>query len=81
MWGFERADGGRGVGFTGGHWHHNWAHDLQRDAVLAGILWTAGIELPEGGISSASVSEEELNNNLDKKRNMVRVRLPKTLAN
>ena len=81
MWGLDRADGGRGVGFTGGHWHHNWAHDLQRDAVLASILWSAGIELPEGGISSAPVSEEELNSNLDKKRNMVRVRLPKTLAN
>ena len=25
MWGLERADGGRGVGFTGGHYHRNWA--------------------------------------------------------
>ena len=23
----ERADGGRGFGFTGGHWHWNWAND------------------------------------------------------
>ncbi|MEE2780995.1 MAG: family 16 glycoside hydrolase [Planctomycetota bacterium] len=81
MWGLERADGGRGVGFTGGHWHHNWAHDLQRDAVLAGILWAARIELPEGGVASAAVTEEELNSNLDKKPTMVRVRLPKTSAN
>ena len=27
MWGIEREDGGRGVGFTGGHYHRNWALD------------------------------------------------------
>ncbi|MCX8513069.1 MAG: ThuA domain-containing protein, partial [Chthoniobacteraceae bacterium] len=27
MWGVERPDGGRGVGFSGGHNHRNWAVD------------------------------------------------------
>jgi len=79
MWGLERPDGGRGIGFTGGHWHHNWAHDVQRDAVLAGIVWVAGGVVPKEGISSATVSEEELNTNLDPKSTMLRVRLPETL--
>ena len=79
MWGLERPDGGRGIGFTGGHWHHNWAHDEQRDAVLAGIIWVAGGKIPDGGISSASVSEKELNVNLDAKKPMQKIQLPKTL--
>ena len=41
------------------------------------MLWVAGAAVPEGGIESAPVDEEELNQNLDKKRKMVRVKLPK----
>ena len=76
MWAVEREDGGRGVGFTGGHWHRNWAHDLQRQAVLNAILWVAGAEVPPKGLESVPVTEEELNENLDRKRKMVRVKLP-----
>ena len=54
-------------------------HDVQRDAVLAGIVWVAGGVVPKEGISSATVSEEELNTNLDPKSTMLRVRLPETL--
>ncbi|MEK6248886.1 MAG: DUF1080 domain-containing protein [Planctomycetales bacterium] len=76
MWAIERTDGGRGVGFTGGHWHHNWGSDLQRNTVLAAMLWVAGVEVPAEGVASRAVSEEELNVNLDPKQNQVRVRLP-----
>src|SRR5262249_36817890 len=38
-WAFERADGGRGFGFTGGHFHRNWANDNFRKLVLNAILW------------------------------------------
>ena len=65
MWGIERNDGGRGVGFTGGHYHRNWAIDGFRQIVLNGIVWTAGMEVPEGGVKSHPVTEEELNANLD----------------
>ena len=34
MWAAERADGGRGVGFTGGHFHRNWQDDNFRKVVL-----------------------------------------------
>ena len=76
MWGLERPDGGRGVGFTGGHWHHNWVYDLQRNAVLAGMLWAAGATIPEAGVQSAAVSEVELNTNLDPKSKMIKIHVP-----
>src|ERR1700677_850345 len=42
-WALERADGGRGFGYTGGHYHRNWADENVRKLVLNAILWTAGI--------------------------------------
>lgn len=76
MWAVEREDGGRGVGFTGGHWHRNWALDDFRTLVLNGIVWTAGMEVPEDGVKSEPVTEEQLNEHLDEKENMVHVELP-----
>ena len=66
MWATEREDGGRGIGFTGGHWHRNWANDIQRKLVLNGMLWTAGAAVPKGGVES-KVSAEEMSKNLDDK--------------
>jgi hypothetical protein len=65
MWGIERRDGGRGVGFTGGHYHRNWAVDGFRQIVLNAIVWVAGMEVPEDGVKSRSLTEDELNANLD----------------
>lgn len=76
MWAVERPDGGRGIGFTGGHWHRNWAIDEFRRVVLNGIVWVAGVEVPEGGVVSLPVTEEQLNENLDPKDPMVHVDLP-----
>lgn len=76
MWAVERPDGGRGVGFTGGHWHRNWAIEDFRTLVLNGIAWTAGIDVPEAGVKSESITEAQLNENLDEKDEMVHVELP-----
>jgi hypothetical protein len=65
MWGYERPSGGRGVGFTGGHYHHGWALDGFRTVVLNAIVWTTGLEVPEGGVKSIPLTEEDLNANLD----------------
>ncbi len=65
MWGIERADGGRGVGFVGGHYHRNWADDGFRRIVLNTIVWVAGMEVPADGVKSNAVTEDELNANLD----------------
>ena len=76
MWAVQRPDGGRGVGFTGGHWHRNWAIDDFRKAVLNAMVWTAGINVPEGGVKSDPITEEQLNQNLDKKKKMEHIALP-----
>lgn len=76
MWAIERPDGGRGVGFTGGHFHNNWAIDTQRNVVLNAMLWVAKAPIPEGGVKSEPVTEEELNKDLDSKKNMIHVTLP-----
>jgi hypothetical protein len=68
MWAVERADGGRGFGFTGGHFHLNWQNDNQRNLVLNALVWLAKLEVPAGGIQSAPVSDEEAMQNLDEKR-------------
>jgi hypothetical protein len=67
MWGVERADGGRGVGFTGGHYHRNWALDGYRSIVLNAICWTARVTVPKTGVKSLPISQEDLNKNLDGK--------------
>jgi type 1 glutamine amidotransferase len=65
-WACERPDGGRGFGFTGGHYHKNWGNDDLRKLVLNAILWTAKVEVPAAGIQS-KVTEEDLKRNLDRK--------------
>ena len=67
MWGVERPDGGRGVGFTGGHYHRNWAIDGFRTLVLNAIVWTAGLDIPAAGVTSLPLTEDELSANLDDK--------------
>ena len=48
-WAFERANGGRAFGFTGGHTHKNWANDDFRRLVVNATLWTAKVEVPKDG--------------------------------
>lgn len=66
MWAVERADGGRGFGFTGGHFHDNWGNDEFRKVVLNALVWLAKGEVPENGIES-KVTKAELDANLDPK--------------
>ena len=65
-WTYERPNGGRGFGFTGGHFHKNWGNDDQRKLVLNAILWTAKVEVPANGVDS-QVTEQDLSENLDDK--------------
>jgi len=51
-WAVERKDGGRGFGTTGGHFFQNWWDDNFRRTILNAIVWTAGVEVPAGGIVS-----------------------------
>lgn len=65
-WAAERDGGGRGFGFTGGHYHQGWGNDEQRKLVLNAILWTAQADVPAGGVAS-TVTETDLKANLDLK--------------
>lgn len=40
-WAYERPGGGRGVGYTGGHYHANWENDNARTLVINAIQWVA----------------------------------------
>jgi len=66
MWAVERSDGGRGFGFTGGHFHDNWGNDQFRKVVLNALVWLARAEVPEQGVAS-KVSQADLDANLDPK--------------
>lgn len=66
MWTVERADGGRGFGFTGGHFHDNWGNDSFRTVVLNACAWLAGVQVPQNGVRS-HVHPQMLNENLDPK--------------
>ncbi|MFM7607077.1 MAG: ThuA domain-containing protein [Prosthecobacter sp.] len=65
-WACERADGGRGFGFTGGHFHRGWSNNDQRKLVLNAILWTAKASIPSDGVAS-TVTEDDIKANLDLK--------------
>ena len=67
LWCIERPDGGRGFGFTGGHFHSNWGNDDFRKMILNAIVWIAKVDVPEKGVSSKTPDKEELEANLKKK--------------
>lgn len=70
MWAYERPaalGGGRGFGFTGGHFHKNWQHDDHRRVVLNAAAWIVNLEIPEAGVSSNKPTDEEMMANLDPK--------------
>jgi type 1 glutamine amidotransferase len=66
MWSVERPDGGRGFGFTGGHFHDNWSNDQFRKVVLNAFLWLAKADVPSKGVES-HVTAADLEANLDPK--------------
>jgi type 1 glutamine amidotransferase len=67
MWCIQRPDGGRGFGFTGAHFHRNWAQDDFRKLILNALLWIAKVEVPENGVPS-TLSPEDMQRHLDPKR-------------
>lgn len=67
MWVREREDGGRGLGFTGGHFHRNWGNPDFRKVTLNALLWIAKVEVPANGVEVA-VPSEQLALNLDPKK-------------
>jgi hypothetical protein len=67
MWVYERPDGGRSFGFTGGHTHINWGDPNQRKIMLNALLWIAKVEVPPRGVED-QITEADLTQNLDDKK-------------
>lgn len=59
-WTYERPDGGRAFGFTGGHMHRNWGNDSFRKLVLNAIVWCAHEKVPRKGIESPTPTAAQL---------------------
>lgn len=51
---------GRGFGFTGFHVYNNLANDSFRTTLLNGVAWVSGLDVPEGGVPSATPTKEDL---------------------
>jgi type 1 glutamine amidotransferase len=66
MWVYERSDGGRSFGFTGGHTHANWGDADQRKVVLNALLWIAKVDVPARGVED-TITAADLTVNLDPK--------------
>jgi type 1 glutamine amidotransferase len=65
-WTYERDNGSRGFGFTGGHTHKNWGDENFRRLVVNAILWTAKVDVPKDG-AKVDLDPAEINKNLDRK--------------
>lgn len=65
MWAKQRPDGGRGFGYTGGHFHWTWANDDARTLVLNALTWISKVDVPSNGIISERPTIEELKLNHD----------------
>ncbi|MFO0847890.1 MAG: ThuA domain-containing protein [Gemmataceae bacterium] len=65
-WAYDRPSGGRGFGFTGGHFHRNWADENFRRLVVNAVLWAAKTDVPDGG-AKVDFDPADLNRNLDNK--------------
>jgi trehalose utilization protein len=64
-WAYQRPDGGRGFGFTGGHVHWNYAHNQLRKLLLNAFCWIAEIEVPAGGVATKTPTVEEMEASLE----------------
>lgn len=68
MWTLERKDGGRGFGFTGGHYHHNWLNDDFRKLVINAFAWSLRREIPQQGIVTKTPTSDEMTANTSRFR-------------
>ena len=66
MWAYERSNGGRGIGFTGGHYHMNLEDPNYRTLVLNSLLWIAKADVPRNGVA-ITLAPDELKERIDPK--------------
>ncbi|MEQ8554424.1 MAG: ThuA domain-containing protein [Cyclobacteriaceae bacterium] len=59
-WAIERENGGRGFSTTMGHYYANWKDDNFRKLMLNGLVWAAGVKVPESGVESGFYNDQEV---------------------
>ena len=64
-WAYDRTDGGRSFGFTGGHFHWNWGREDILKLVCNAICWTAKAEVPVAGLPVLRPAFDALKNGQD----------------
>jgi hypothetical protein len=59
-WAYERPDGGRGFGCTGGHSHWAYAQNDFRKLMLNAVCWIAKVEVPPEGVLTKTPTVEQM---------------------
>ncbi len=67
-WAYDRPDGGRSFGFTGGHYHWNWGQKPYRRLMANAILWTAKVEVPKQGAGAPPLGVAVLEKDQDEEK-------------
>jgi len=67
-WAYERPDGGRGFGCTGGHTHWVYAQNDFRKLMLNAICWIAKVDVPARGVPTPTPTAAEMEANLEGER-------------
>ncbi|HYG76610.1 MAG TPA: ThuA domain-containing protein [Planctomycetota bacterium] len=75
-WALERADGGRGFGTSVGHSYRLWQDENVRRLILNAIVWTAGVEVPAGGVESTFYTDEQVEAALKNKKGAEKAIVP-----
>ncbi len=64
-WASVNPSGSRGFGFTGGHFHENWADNNYRKVMLNAIVWASKGKVPHKGVPTPPLAKKQLESNLD----------------
>ncbi len=59
-WAKQRPDGGRGFGTTCGHFYANWEVPEFRKLLLNALVWTAGLDVPDGGVQAPYFTHQQI---------------------
>lgn len=63
-WAIQREDGGRGFGTTMGHSLDIFRHHGLRTLLFNGIVWSAGLDVPDDGLQVPFAEREDVNGRL-----------------
>jgi len=58
-WAWERGDGGRSFGYSGGHFHDNWGRTEYQRLMAQAVLWTLKLPVPDKGLE-VQLSDQDL---------------------